>query len=572
MIRLIISQYRWLLITASLFSTLSAVAGILLISYVNQEVSNLGNTNDIITNRIIAFSAGLAAMVFLGILSQTLLAKLSTSVVSKLRSSIILRILGTDYEQIETIGGHRLHATVTTDVGSIANSLTVFPTMLFNLTTVLLCLIYLAYLSLAHFGLLLATLILMIVGAYILMSYARRYFRLLREQEDALFQSFKTLIDGGKELNLNNHRKNWFYTNIVEPSIKNIKNTEFTAQFFWSINNNWTNFIVFGLMGLVIYAFNLVLPATKEMIVGYILVIIYFVGPLSFVISAMQPIIRGTVAYRKLQSLQLANDDVYNLQRATEQSNVHPKQKWNQISIQALEYSYSSANIDEIERAYVFSIGPIDMTIQQGELLFLTGGNGSGKSTFAKLLTGLYTPTKGVIKIDGQEVKNKSRNEYRHYFSTIFSDFYLFEQVLNKEGRLADDKIVNQFIKKLQLQNKVTTNNGILSTVNLSQGQRKRLALLLVYLEDSPIFLFDEWAADQDPYFRKYFYTELLADLKQQGKTVIVITHDDRYFDVADRLLKFDDGLVMELAPETFRQLASQTLQQPKNPATELET
>jgi len=193
--------------------------------------------------------------------------------------------------------------------------------------------------------------------------------------------------------------------------------------------------------------------------------------------------------------------------------------------------------------------------------LFLTGGNGSGKSTFGKLLTGLYTPDKGSIKLADKTISNTNRRWYRNCFSTIFSDFFLFEQVLDKQGKLADDGAIRQFIEKLQLQNKVTTKNGILSTTNLSQGQRKRLALLLVYLEDSPICLFDEWAADQDPHFRNYFYTELLPDLKKQGKTVIVISHDDRYFHLADRVIKFDNGQIDENISAQIKDLAPQLVE-----------
>jgi len=61
------------------------------------------------------------------------------------------------------------------------------------------------------------------------------------------------------------------------------------------------------------------------------------------------------------------------------------------------------------------------------------------------------------------------------------------------------------------------------------------------------VYLFDEWAADQDPVFKKVFYTQLLPELKARGKAVLVISHDERYFGAADRVIRLDYG---KLAPE----------------------
>lgn len=99
-------------------------------------------------------------------------------------------------------------------------------------------------------------------------------------------------------------------------------------------------------------------------------------------------------------------------------------------------------------------------------------------------------------------------------------------------------------MRQLNLDNKVQVENGKFSTIVLSQGQGKRLALLTAYLEKRPIYLFDEWASDQDPFFRDVFYEKILLNLKQQGKTVLVISHDDRYFHLADRVIKLDYGKI----------------------------
>lgn len=190
-----------------------------------------------------------------------------------------------------------------------------------------------------------------------------------------------------------------------------------------------------------------------------------------------------------------------------------------------------------------FILGPIDLTMQSGELIFIVGSNGSGKSTLAKLITGLYAPQMGQIFLNNEPIIEDNIEWYRQHFATTFADVYLFDRSLGIDSSQADLEI-NRYLKELQLDRKVTVANGVLSTTDLSQGQRKRLALLTAFLENRPIYLFDEWAADQDPTFREVFYKQILPDLKQRGKLVIVITHDDRYFHLADRVLKLNYGRV----------------------------
>ncbi len=196
---------------------------------------------------------------------------------------------------------------------------------------------------------------------------------------------------------------------------------------------------------------------------------------------------------------------------------------------------------EELERGFL--LGPIDLELAAGEVTFIVGGNGSGKSTLAKVITGLYPPQAGAIYLDDVLITEQNQEWYREHFSSIFHDFYLFEQCLGFD-RANLDREVEDYLQQLQLDRKVSVKNGVLSTIDLSQGQRKRLALLVNYLEDRPIYLFDEWASDQEPLFRDLFYKQILVKLKERGKAVIVITHDDRYFHLADRLIKLNYGKI----------------------------
>lgn len=177
------------------------------------------------------------------------------------------------------------------------------------------------------------------------------------------------------------------------------------------------------------------------------------------------------------------------------------------------------------------------------ELKSIVGGNGSGKSTLIKVLTGLYSPEKGAIQLDDQPISDKNRNFYSGYFSAVFSDFYLFDSLIGLRGPDLDSR-ARRYLVELELDAKVEVSGGVLSTTALSQGQRKRLALLTAFLEDRPIYVFDEWAADQDAHYREIFYKRLLPELKSRSKTIIVISHDDRYYHLGDRIVKLEYGNV----------------------------
>jgi ABC-type siderophore export system fused ATPase/permease subunit len=215
--------------------------------------------------------------------------------------------------------------------------------------------------------------------------------------------------------------------------------------------------------------------------------------------------------------------------------NLH--QEVDSLKVQGLMFAYEPED-EEHEKG--FAVGPIDFEVKKGEALFIIGGNGSGKTTIAKLITGLYTGDKGSIKINNVEIDNTRIGEY---FSTIYSNYHLFKKIygVDIDGKEPE---IQKYLKILNLEEKVQLNNGSFSTLDLSGGQRKRLALMQCCLEDRPIYLFDEVAADQDPEFRRFFYREMLTKMKQKGKIVIAITHDDHYFDVADKIIKMDMGKI----------------------------
>jgi putative ATP-binding cassette transporter len=215
---------------------------------------------------------------------------------------------------------------------------------------------------------------------------------------------------------------------------------------------------------------------------------------------------------------------------------------WQSIALKNITYTYSQS-----QSKPPFAVGPIDLTLERGETVFLIGANGSGKSTLFMLLSGLYLPVSGGLWVDGEEVNSETRSSYRELFSSVFSDFYLFQHLLDGFGQDVENDLINEWLAHLQLSEKAKVENNRILNTQLSQGQRKRLALLIAVLEQRSILILDEWAADQDPYYRQIFYEQILPILKQKGYTVFAISHDDKYFQHADRIIQMDQGILKSM-------------------------
>lgn len=534
MITNIINKFKAKLILTTVISAFSSIISIFLLAEINGKIGV--SDIHIISQAIPYFLFMVFGLFVVSFLSQYFLAKIGTAFVYELRTSLLQQVSKIDYQQLEKIGGHRVLATITTDVSNVSQALAVLPVFVVNLATVLFCFSYLFIQSAALFSVLILSLLIGVGSSVFIMKVGGKYFVELREKEDNLFSVFKTLVDGSKELNINQYRRNYFYNQQAQPCIEEVQLTEIKAKAYWIFSESLLRSLIFLILGLIIYSAHVFYQTETAVLSGFILFTTYIIGPLNFLQSTFQFLSKGKVAYNKIISLNLENKEIVFNDNTTDKLT-----EWKQLTLKQISYVYQDSD------SYKFSMGPIDMEIFQGETIFICGGNGSGKSTFAKVLVGLYNISSGCIKLSDTEVTTSNLQWYRNHFSTIFSDFHLFDYVLDADGNPVNHEKVSKHLQKLQLDHKVEVVNGKISSTNLSQGERKRLAMLLVYMEDSSIYLFDEWAADQDPVFRKYFYHELLPELKTEGKTLIVITHDDKYFDLSDRLIKFDNGQMAEI-------------------------
>lgn len=486
------------------------------------------------TGVIIGAFVGLGAVALTtAMVSRILLVRFSQEAVFELQLQLSRQILATELKPLETLGLPRLFAILTEDVQTVAAAAGVVPLLVINMASAAGCMVYISWLSWQVLILVLLITLVASLSCHWFLVRGRALLAVARDQQDRLFQHFRSLIDGIKELKLHSQGQQDFWTVDLQPTALSVKRNTSQGLSLFAVLDSWGKFIYFFAVGLVLFALPNWIGVSPETRFGYVLTFTYLLGPLDSVVSKLPILSRASIAYDKIQALNLSLTATHNLDVPLSSA-----EGLQQLELKGVTHTYRT---DQGE--HEFTLGPVDLTVYPGELTFIIGGNGSGKSTLAKVLTGLYTPQSGEIWLNGRLLSDENRGWYRQHFAAVFSDFYLFERLLGFDTS-ADYEKAKGYLHDLQLEHKVTIEDGQFSTIALSQGQRKRLTLLSAYLDNRPIYLFDEWAADQDPSFKHLFYTHFLLDLKAQGKAIFVISHDDHYFHLADHVLKLNYGQV----------------------------
>ena len=523
-------RYMMLVILGGVISGAASIGVLTLIS------SALANLDRWTSFHVIAFVVLCVLVPVSKVASEMTLNWLGQATVFELRQRLSRQILNAPLRELEKIGSHRLLAALTSDVLSIANSLQAVPMFCINLAIVIGCLLFMGWLSPVVLLFVLGFLVIGVVSYQWAIGRAMGYMRVAREHEDTLYKQFRALTDGSKELKLHRRRRLSFLSSFLDRTSEALRHSNVRGNAVLSIAGSWGQMFFFAVIGAMIFAVPLLSKVNTATLTGSTLAVLFLMGPFAQLLNVFGVLGRASVALRKIEELGLS------LSRSSENDvsiALDVEFKFERLELIGVTHSYQREN-----EAHDFIIGPLDLSFAAGELVFIVGGNGSGKTTFAKLLAGLYLPETGELRLNNEPVTDTNREFYRQFFSVVFSDFFLFDNLLGVlEVKL--DARASDYLEQLQLQHKVEVKDGKLSTTELSQGQRKRLALLTAYLEDRPVYVFDEWAADQDPLFKTVFYERLLLDLKARGKTVLVITHDDRYYHVADRIIKLDDGQVV---------------------------
>jgi putative ATP-binding cassette transporter len=460
------------------------------------------------------------------------------AVIHRLRVRLMDHIRHSELLSVDRIGRSRIISAITGDTAILTQASN---TLCYSVQAPILIVfiaIYIAYLSLVAFALS-AVIVSM---AAIVFDYRSRQLTKQRstavEHERRLFDRIADFIDGFKEVRLHAGRSDDLFDDAVEVSraAANIKISA-QAETFKLIASAQSY------MYLCLAAVVFVVPMFSETLSGGAITktttaLLFIIGACFGLVQSIPILLNANSAADRLAKLEAD----FRATISTEAAPAKVPKRFDKIEMLNVVFRYSDESSDT-----TFKIGPLDFTLRSGELVFVTGGNGSGKSTFLLLLAGLYPPDSGEIALDGVRVEDSTRDEYRALISGIFFDYHLFRRLYGIHD--SDPAEVDRLLHQFRLENKTGLSDDEFRTLDLSGGQRRRLALIVSLLEKRPIMLLDEWTAEQDPEFRRKFYEELLPAMMQAGATVVVITHDDRYLDELDlpaRRIRMDEGRIID--------------------------
>ena len=455
-------------------------------------------------------------------------------IIARLRVSLSDKVRHADLQSLEHLGRAELYSTMNTETLTISQ--TTAPMILAGqgAILVLFSLCYLFYLSRVAFFL---TLVIVSIGVFVHTANKQQLKHEMERasaRENEFFEVLTHLIDGFKEVKVNAARGRDLYQHLKEiagqvATLKTKTAVRYADKYIFS---QVLFYLLIGAMVFIVPTLTTVTPDDIQQITASIL---FIIGPLSMVVGAY-PAFRA--ADHSVQNILRLEEQLTRAQSGAagkDRNNDAQPPAFDIVEMKGVTFSYHDSS-----NAPAFTAGPLDFTVRRGEIVFVVGGNGSGKSTFLKLLTALYYPDAGTIYVDGVDVKAIGMQNYRELYSVIFSDYHLFERLYGTAA--VEDRRVFDLLRLMQIEQKTTWMDGRFQNQDLSTGQRKRLALVISLLEDKSIYIFDEWAADQDPAFRRFFYETLLPEMKAKGKTIVAATHDDRYFHVADRTIKMEVG------------------------------
>ncbi|HEV7919165.1 MAG TPA: cyclic peptide export ABC transporter [Thermoanaerobaculia bacterium] len=474
-------------------------------------------------------------------LSQVMLSRVSMEVTSELRISMYDRIAKAPIAALEKIGSAKLLAALTTDVPRVVMGARLLPDLLTSAITLVGMLGYLWYLNTDVFAFVMGAILVGATTYQVPMLIGRRYLKKGRLHIDELQESIRGLIYGAKELKLDSEKREAYFQEILLAAERSVLKADKTGHTIMRVAMNYGDLLSFFVIGAVSFVFVNHTAIGSRDLVGVIMGLMYVTGPIALLLNFVPQISVARVSLNAVNALFRQIPEEHLPER-------RPRvPEWDALRFEGVQYQYASND----EKG--FTVGPVDFEIRKGEVTFIIGGNGSGKSTLSKLITQHYRPSCGEIRFGDEPVTPENLAVYRDGIAAIYSDYYLFDRVL-AGTRLGDQLLqprVEAYLKAFALDHKVVFKDRRFSTISLSDGQKRRLALIVSFIDDKQLYLFDECAADQDPGFKNVFYREVLPELKAQGKAVVVISHDDRYFDCADKVIVMEDGRIQRIEDRT---------------------
>lgn len=536
---LLLSENRTSLRRLGLMATVAGGSNAVLLAIVNSAAQHIKEGRPQLSS-VVLFLLVILAFVY----SQRYVLVVTSNEVEQLihrcRERLINRLKKCELREVEHIGRGPLFAAIGTDTRTISQSADALILGAQAMVLIVCACVYLATISMTS----------LVVSAIFLTFTIRIYLFRMREIKSALHEAddeenklhdiVSGVLDGFKEVKLSSQRAKAILNDFMSVSSQ-------TAIYRTKAKNALASNFIFAqcafmvLLGALVFVTPMLGSNYSGTVSESMTTVIFLFGPISGLVTSVPQI---TIA-------NAAAENIYRLERVLDADIVES----NGLVSLSEPKAVSPAALKKLELRKVFfshvsedghfDVGPVDLVVNAGEIVFITGGNGSGKSTLIRLITGLYSPLSGELLVNDVPVTPGSAQAFRDRFCAVFSDFHLFRKLYGLEAPSPEQ--ARHLLEEMEIAGKTEIVNGAFSSVDLSSGQRKRLALITAMIEDKPIVILDEWAADQDPHFRRKFYDELLPSLKAAGKTIIAVTHDDRYFHVADRRLHMEEGQLQDL-------------------------
>jgi len=531
LLKLLRQKSRFFYVAIIFLAIVKSIANIGILMVINEAIGGkqtigFGNKNYLI------FSILVVTSLVVTWLFQNYMIRSSNDMMFELEVSMIQKVRNATFECFEKLGSQHLYAAIA-DARSLGNVPATFVT-LFNAFFTLLCsLIYLFSISLKG-GVFVFLLMAVLFLIYVSRAKAiERDLNKARDLQDSYYVALYDLLQGFKQIKISALRNNNLFNDYILFNRQKARKLNIGASQKYLFNELTGVYSWYVLLGIVIFVLPIVLNIGVTQVAAFVVSVLFMIAPISQLVLFFPLYTMYKISIERITRI--------NSQLETEAIPVEGL-KCDVCDFQSMRFEQVSFKYSGCENN-LFTLKVPELTIKKGEIIFIIGGNGSGKTTFIHLLTGLFRPQSGKIYVNDQEMEAEAFIRFTNNMAAVFSDHYLFNENLDGFDISENNALVVELAKLVNL-------DGVLKydevyhklETRLSKGQRKRLALLLALLEGKPIVVLDEWAAEQDPPNRRQFYQQWLEVMRKMGKTIIAVTHDDDFYHVADRVLKFNYG------------------------------
>ncbi|PWQ97165.1 cyclic peptide export ABC transporter [Leucothrix arctica] len=508
-----------------LLAGISGVANSMLLVILNEAATQLRD-GDIETQLFLQYLLTFLLFIFAQRTSQREAVAAVEHALQQVRIRLADKVRRSELRTIEAMGGIGSYSSLTQGANTITQSVMYLIVGVESLLVLIFASLYLLWLSPASF--IIGITLISITITILVLHYQKTFHELslAARKEGEFFELFTSMLQGFKQLKLSRRKSDAVFADITAAAnetsrLKSHSNIRLLEDILLS------NVAFYLLLLLIVFMLPTMVTVYEEKLFQVIATILFMMQPVYRISAAFPNISKTNVAITGLYALEEKLDSD---QSVHQESPPLPFTEFQSIAINAVSFSYLDKQLNPVSQ-----IGPLHLSLKPGEIIFITGGNGSGKSTLLKILAGLYKPEEGNLALNDTPLKVSDYNAYRGMFSAVFSDFHLYSRLYGIED--CSEKVVLKWLTTMGLNHKTEFKNGQFTNTNLSTGERKRLAFIVAVLQDCPILILDEFAADQDPEFRETFYKKIIPELKTQGKTIVAVTHDEQYFDTATRVI-----------------------------------